>query len=310
MPAMGNLRLAVVMCAVLPLACGKKADDKKATDQPAPAEQPKPTESAAGGAKGNPLAMLFGGSKATAAKPPAHMSGLFGGGLNLGELSKMGGGAAAADTAAKKADPAAAPAEPKAAPVPDPAPTGGPSCADLAKHIATLAAAEVADAPAELRGQIEPMLTEMCNQQAWPAELRQCVMSAKDQDGLEGCNALLPGGGDDGEDDQGGDGDDDMPDMPDMGIDPDNMPTAPTPSGNADCDAMAGNLVTVIMADQMGSMSADEKKLMEGMKFAMQSQIAQMCATAGWPKEAIQCLGQIKNEHDAEACATKYNLAP
>jgi len=120
-------------------------------------------------------------------------------------------------------------------------------------------------------------------------------MDAGDEAGLEKCNALLPGEtGGMGADDDWEEGDmGDMPDMP--------MSDKPIASGNAECDRMAANLVTAIMATQGAAIPADAR-------YGMQNALAEMCAKVPWPRDAVQCLSQVKTEQDAEACATRYNL--
>ena len=278
-----NLLLTALLSLSL-AACGGKKDDAKKNDQAPPAPQP---PSATGPTGGGSLAMLFGGAKK--ADKPAARSGLFGGGLNLGELGKAAGGGAAPDTAA----PEVAGDKPPAAADPKPA-DGGPSCAEAARRVATLAKAELAAADPQLAAQIEPLLTEMCTQTGWSAAARRCVMDAKDESGLEKCNALLP-------DDGGGIGADDdleegeMPDMP-------GMPVAdkPVPSGNAECDAMAANLIS--------AMTAAGEQIPADARYGVQNMIAELCAKTPWPRDAVQCLTQARTEQDAEACASKYNL--
>ena len=57
-------------------------------------------------------------------------------------------------------------------------------------------------------------------------------------------------------------------------------------------------------------MPAEQRQMMEGMKFSIQNEIARVCASGNWPKEAVQCLGSARSEADAEGCIGKYNLQP
>src|SRR5688500_1191 len=130
--------LAATLCLAL-AACGGKSDDKK-KDEPAPAPPTGPKMAGDPGAMGG-LAGLFGGAIAggTAKQKAAPSKGLFGGGLNLGAL-----GDAKKDTAAE------APGAPDSPPTPPPATEpgkppadGGPSCAEVAKHIGVIAKDEL-----------------------------------------------------------------------------------------------------------------------------------------------------------------------
>lgn len=276
-----NLLLTALLSLSLAACGGKKDDDKKAAaETPDPSRQPPTATGPAQG--GGALGMLFGADKPAAGKPST--GGLFGGGLNLGELGK------AADATGT------APAPDKAPPAADRKPAdGGPSCADVAKRAATVAKADLAGADPALAAQIEPLLTEMCTSMQWSAAARQCVMDARDEAGLEKCNALLPdegGGGMAGADD---DEEGDMGDLP-------AMPKAdkPVSSGNAACDAMAANVVTLMMASA-GQQVASER-------YGIQNALALACATIPWPQEAVQCLTQARSDQDAEACAARYDL--
>ncbi len=280
MPASNLLLTALVSVSLA--ACGGKKDDKKSTEEtPDPARQPPTATGPAQG--GGSLAMLFGGDKPAAGKPSG---GLFGGGLNLSEVGKAAG--ATASGTAPEADEAPPPAAGK-----KPA-DGGPPCAEVAKRVATVAKADLAAADPGLAEQIEPLLTEMCTTMQWSAAARQCVMDARDEAGLEKCNALLPGeGGGMGQRDELEEGDmGDLPDVP--------MANKPVPSGNAECDAMAANLVTMMMA-------AGEQ-IPADARYGVQNMIAEMCAKTPWPKDAVQCLSQARSEQDAEACAARYDL--
>jgi hypothetical protein len=298
--------VATLVCAAL-AACGGKGDDKK-KDEGTPASAPPtgpPTANPPGQMPGmmggglmggGALAGLFGGATA-AKKKESPVKGLFGGGLNIGAI-----GQAAADSKAS-VDPGAPPAPPAPPPPPpDPGkPAEGASCAAVAQHVAILAKEELGDdAPKAVA-----MLSQMCEQQQWPAEARSCFMNAGDESALEACGEKIGGSGDgdgDGEDPGGGD----MPQMPQI----DMTATAPVPSGNPDCDAMAVNLVAALMAGQMGGQQIppEARQMMEQMKIPIQNQIAAVCVQQKWPKPAIQCLGSAKSEQDLQACVSKYNL--
>jgi hypothetical protein len=313
MVAMGMTKalVATFVCVALAGCGGKKDGDKKKDDTPAPAPAPPPGAPKAGGpgAMGLPgglgggaLAGLFGG--ATAKKKESPMKGLFGGGgINLGMLGEASKTAAVADT-----DKPGAPAPPAPPPPPDPGkpgPEGGPSCAAIAQHILTVAKDELAGQPPEAAAQMTEAFTQMCTQMSWSLEARQCFMNATEESAFEKCGDLIaPSGG--GMEPGDGDGDGDMPQMPQV----DMTATAPVPSGNPDCDAMAASLVPTLLAAEMGGgdVPPEAKAMMEQMKFGIQNQIAAVCAQAKWPKEAIQCVGAAKNEQDLTTCAGKYNL--
>jgi hypothetical protein len=289
--------LALALCTALAACGGKKEDDKKKEEPVVPPTGPK---MAGEPGMGGGLAGLFGGGIAggAARQKAAPTKGLFGGGLNLGALGDM----AKKDAPAAEA-PGGAPAPPAPPPAAEPgkpAADGGPSCADVARHIGEVAKDELGDDPS-MAAEMLGVLTQMCEQMAWPVDGRRCLMQAKDEMAFDRCGELIPGAAG-GDGDLGGDGDiDDMP-----------MPVAdqPLPSGNAECDAMAVNLVGVILAGQMAQLPAEQRQMMDGMKFTIQNEIAKVCAVGNWPKEAVQCLAGAKSEADAEGCIGKYNLQP
>jgi small lipoprotein (TIGR04454 family) len=301
--------------ASLAAACGgeKKAEPTKTPDQPQTAPTPTPTTPTPGpmpAGKGlGALGGLLGGGPRQAAAPTRGLLG----GLGLGG-GVLGGGVAVAAKAGEAGAPPATPvAVPVGAPTATPPATGGnPGCQQVAAHLGKILEQEIKAGKAQgaeldidpaMIAQMVPMIAMTCEQGAWPPEAQACILAAADTASIQKCESLVPGAGGSEDGDTGDLGDDtddvggdtgDVP-MPDMG----GMSNTPVPSGDAECDQLAGQVLTALMS----TMAPEEAQAIGAMKVALQNEIAKECATAPWPKEMRTCLAGAKTQADMEKCA-------
>jgi hypothetical protein len=283
-------------CAFMALGCGK-SDNKPAAD-PTPVTAPTdPPATAPAPTAGKGLVGLFGKKsgepKQRAAGP---ISGLFGGGMNVGAGPAM---TAAADEDDVPAAPA--PSTPPAPQGKSAAPPAGPasaSCGKAAAHLAAMIKQEMgSDVPAETLDQMKTEVARQCTADSWPAAAIECVLKSTDLAGLSTCESMLPGGGGGGDDVDLDDGDDEDFDMPDLDLGSGD----PVPSGDPRCDAVAAHAWTLLMSDP-NMVPADQRATMEGMKVQMVNMIAAECVKQKFTDTVKDCILAAKKITDTEKC--------
>jgi len=82
----------------------------------------------------------------------------------------------------------------QSAPPPPPV-AAGPSCDDVAAKMRTVLADETRDVGSAGAAMLDRMLgafTDACREDRWPADVRSCIVAAKDRTAADGCRGKLP----------------------------------------------------------------------------------------------------------------------
>ncbi len=195
-----------------------------------------------------------------------------------------------------------------AAPLPPPAPAGG-DCGAVAARLLAIAQAQV---EAELTGadattrqtaeqMVGPMLAQLreqvqsaCQAQNWPAELRDCVLTAADMAALQGCERFAT---------------DEMRQQAAAASSaPD--PVAPAPKGpppawdgaGDDCDAV-GAQIAALTRWQISGAPEEQRAAAEPMLAEIAGQVAAACKAGSWSEAGRRCLLQARATDALQQCA-------
>jgi hypothetical protein len=229
--------------------------------------------------------------------------------LPVGGAGPVPGAPAAVPTSEGGEPPAAPPAPPVT--LPPPASAGG-DCAAVARRVGAIARAQI---DAQLAGldeetrrataeMVEGMVAELpaqvqaaCEQQAWPQELRDCVLTASDVDALQGCERFA------------------TPEMRkaaeaaanDTSSSPAPAPQGPPPrwdGASSDCAAVGAHVVALARWQISGAPEA-QRGMAEEMLPTIGDQVAGACDMGSWSEDARRCMLEAQSLEAVDACAAK-----
>jgi hypothetical protein len=310
--------MSIVMSCVVIAGCSKSEKSKPAESAKAAAAK-SAAKPLPGTEKVQSLLRDVGKSASPSAGTATALGGIFGktgvlgGGPSMGEGFTGGGSDDGGDKKNDDGDIAIAD-EPKPTPppnvvIPPPVASGG-DCVAVAKRITDLgramATAELGDLEPDMKKQMEDMIEstiggmeqmvrDACTAQAWPTELKDCLLTAPDFASLQACERFV---------------------TPAMKAEAEKMaaemtgpaprPTTPAPvwtGASSDCTAVATHAAAILEWELSAAPDA-QRDLAADLIPQVRSSVEDMCKAASWPDTVRTCILKAASSDALSTCAS------